>query len=179
MVYSHIGNNTLPEALPVDLEENLVNQCNLWKPVRRKNTFIRSVKFFNSNPFHILHLSYFNILRLMMSDTLYYTQPKITSLPYLGWLGHMPILSTCIFQFLRDFSHFNGLHVHLLLTQILQMHNKTSFPLCITFHLLISCIWYLSEKKSWIPLLQIVCGITIMSESPIVGIEPSPWRVKR
>jgi hypothetical protein len=29
MVYSHTENNTLPEALPVDLEENLVNQCNL------------------------------------------------------------------------------------------------------------------------------------------------------
>jgi hypothetical protein len=28
-VYSHTENNTLPEVLPVDLEENLVNQCNL------------------------------------------------------------------------------------------------------------------------------------------------------
>jgi hypothetical protein len=29
MVYSHTENNTLLEVLPVDLEENLVNQCKL------------------------------------------------------------------------------------------------------------------------------------------------------
>jgi hypothetical protein len=60
----------------------------------------------------------------MMSDTLYHTQPKITSLPYLGWLGHTPIFIIFIFQFLHDFPHLNGLDINLFLIKILQMHNK-------------------------------------------------------
>jgi hypothetical protein len=116
MAYSHTENNTLPEALPVDLEENLVNQCNLWKPIKKQNKFIQSLQW-NFQSFHILHLS--NLLYSFKADDvdiLYYTQPKINSLPYLSQLRHMPILGTYIAKFFHDFSHLNGIAVYLLLT---------------------------------------------------------------